>query len=92
MNRLQGSKRLLWLAALALLISPLLLTLVNGATSRAAYAQANNSAGVVRTITVVGDAAKVKNDLTPFAPIELYDIQGKFVTSPSQDKRGDAGG
>ncbi len=44
------------------------------------------------TITVVGDAAKVKNDLTPFAPIELYDIQGKFVTSPSQDKRGDAGG
>lgn len=29
------------------------------------------------TITVVGDANKVKKDLTPFAPIELYDIQGK---------------
>jgi predicted Zn-dependent peptidase len=45
------------------------------------------------TITVVGDASKICDELTPFAPIEMYDIHGKLVTSPLQEKQhGDAGG
>lgn len=44
------------------------------------------------TITVVGDASKIRSELTPIAPIEMYDIHGKVVTSPPQEKHGDAGG
>lgn len=64
MNRLQGSTRLLWLAALVLLISPLILTVVNGGTSQAVYAQASSNASLPRTITVLGEGkVKIKPDI-----------------------------
>lgn len=64
MNRLQGSTRLLWLAALVLLISPLILTVVNGGTNQAVYAQASSNASLPRTITVLGEGkVKIKPDI-----------------------------
>lgn len=44
------------------------------------------------TIAVVGDASKVRKDLLPLGPIEMYDIHGKVVVTPPQEAHTDAGG